>query len=105
MLERLLQHKADTALRVGHDQVERRGVYFRHRQFVAAQDETHLRPVAVGEHHVPAGKHHIGHIARGFAHRVPLVRHVRMTIVENERVAADRDDGGFCGRHREITSL
>ena len=91
--QRLLQHVADAALGVGHDEVHRRGVHLGRGEFVALQDVADLRAVAVGDDGAPAGLDEVGDVGRGFANGVPLVLHLRMLRVLDERVAADGDEG------------
>ena len=96
VVERLLQHVADGPLGIGHDQAERRRVDFVGRQFVAAQDEADLGPVAVGHHRVPARLNDAGNVMGGLAHRIPLVPDFRMIVVFDKRIAADSDHGDRC---------
>ena len=93
VVECLLEHEPDAPLGVRHDQIQRRGMHLVAGQLVAAQDEADLGTVAVGQHHRPARFHHVGYPARRLAHGIPLVRHIRKTIVENQGIAADSDHG------------
>ena len=61
-------------------------------QFVAAQDEAHLRPVAVGDDGLPAALDHGRNVAGRLAYGVPLVLHIGWRAVGDQRVAADGDD-------------
>ena len=81
--ERLLEHEADAALGVRHDQVQRRRMHFVAGQLVPAQNEANLRTIAVGEHDRPPCLHHVGHAAYRLAHRIPLVGHIRQFVVQN----------------------
>ena len=60
-------------------------------QLGAAQDEPHLRPVAVADRHVPAVLDEAAMCAR-LAERRDLVRDGLVLRVLDQRVAADRDD-------------
>ena len=93
VVERLLQHKTNAALRIRHNQAERDGVDFAESQFIAPQDEPHLWPVAVGDHDaLPTTLEHVGNLPGRLIHRIPLVDYLRPAAVGNEGVAADSDD-------------
>ncbi len=76
IVERLLQHVADTTLGIGDDEVERHFMdAFSGGKLGPAQDEAHLRAVPVRDDNVPAVGNHISDVAAGFADGVPLVFH------------------------------
>ena len=71
--ERLDEHVADGALQIGSRVVHRHGRDLVNGELRAAQDEPHLRAVAVGDDDVPAGFDHVGDMARGHRHLLILV--------------------------------
>jgi len=72
-------------------------VYFVRGQLVAAQDEAHLRAVAVGHDHVPALHDHVGDVPARLLDRAYLRRHILMLFVRDQGIAADGDYCGFGG--------
>ena len=87
--ERLDEHVADRALQVGPGVVHRHRRDLVDREFGPAQDEAHLRAVAVGENHLPAGFDHLGYMARRERGLGELIGDREMVLVANEGVAAD----------------
>jgi hypothetical protein len=64
-------------------------------KFRAAEDEAHLRAIAVGEDDVPTGFDHVGDMPRGKLDLLVLIGDRQMILVPDQRIAADRHDGEF----------
>jgi hypothetical protein len=84
VVERLLQHKPDAALGVGDDQVQRGRMHLSGSELVAPQNEADLGPIAVGDNYSPPRFDHIGDVAGGLAHRIPLVDDLGLATVCNQ---------------------
>lgn len=67
-------------------------------QFAPAQDEAHLRPVAVGDQHPPAVDDEIGHLLGEGGGALLLAGDGTRLAVEDQGVAADRDQRGAVHR-------
>ena len=97
VVQRARDHVADGALGVGADDVQRGLVDLAGRQLVATQDEPNLRAVAMGHDHVPALDDHVGDVFAGLLDGIDLRRDILVALVQNQRVAADCNDGGERG--------
>jgi hypothetical protein len=96
VLQRLLELVPDGALCIRAAHVQRHLVHaFDLRgDLGAAQDEPHLRSVAVTDRQVPACFDHVRDVMGGLAQSLLLVLHVTF-IVLDQRVAANGDDCKF----------
>ena len=92
--ERELDVIPERPLRVRHAGIERHRVELLRRELRPAQDEAHLRTVAVRDHEpevlVPEERRDV---AARFGARLVLVRDALVLLVRDERVPADGDDG------------
>ena len=89
VLQGLLQLVADGALGVGAAHVEGHLVHALHPvgDLRAAQDEPHLRPVAVADGEVPPAADHVGEVVRRVAQRLLLVLDGLVGGIPDQRVA------------------
>ena len=90
--QRLEEHVADRALRVGDGVVHRDGVDLVVGELRAAQDEADLRAVAVGDDEVPARVDQVDEMRGDRAARSRTGRGSIVLLVAHQRVAAERDD-------------
>ena len=95
VLKRLLKLVPDGTLCVSSADVERHFVHALHPvgNLGSAQDESHLRPVAMTDGEVPACLHHVGKVRSSVPEGFLLVLDGLMLCVADERVAAD---GNHC---------
>ncbi|MFN8531033.1 MAG: hypothetical protein U0670_20720 [Anaerolineae bacterium] len=96
IIERLLNHIANRALRIGHNHIEWDGMNFVGNQFSTAHDIADLRPVAMRDDDVPPGHDHVSDVFASDTHCIPLVGDFRFFgRVKNEGVSAYRDGCEF----------
>ena len=95
VLQRLLQGVADGALAVGPAHIQRHLVhaFYLGGNLRAAQDEAHLRAVAVTDGHVPACLDHVCDVVGGFFCGLVLIFNRLTFLVFDQRVAANSNDG------------
>ena len=101
--ERLDEHVADGALRVGHGVVHGHRVHLGLGQFRPAQDEADLRAVAVRDDEPPALLDQIDEMRDGTADGLVLLGDGVVLGVGDERVAAERDDRGLAQAAPPVT--
>src|SRR5262252_5810511 len=97
--QRVAEDVADATLGVGHAHVERevRSELRLGDELGAAEDEAHLRPVAVGEDDAPAPRGEGAHVDGGGAGVLALLVDGAALALADERVAAHRDDHSAAG--------
>jgi len=65
----------------------------------AAQDESHLGSVPVGDDQVPAPLDHAGQMCACLTHSYPLIFDSLVLAIQDQRIAADGDDGDLALSH------
>jgi hypothetical protein len=98
--ERLCDHVPDRALRIGHNEVQRRHMQLGGRQLVPAQDKADLWAVSVCDNQVPAPCHYLSYVAARLLTGHPLRGYILMPSVCNERVPPDGNNGRSNLLHR-----
>ena len=85
------EHVADRALQVGSCIVHRHRRQFMDGEFRAAQDEAHLRAIAVRDNDVPAGLDHVADLTHRDRHGFVLIRNRLVVLVADQRISSNRD--------------
>jgi hypothetical protein len=62
-------------------------------QLIPAEDEADLWAVAMCHNHIPPALDHVGDVLAGLFNRAHLRIHILVLFVQDQGVAADRDDG------------
>ena len=91
--ERVLEHEADRALGIANGVGQTDGRHLTFGDLRPAQDEAHLRPVAMGDHHRPAGGDQVDDMVGRGDHRPVLVAQPTGFARADEGVAADGNHG------------